>query len=198
MPKQKPKLIIVAGPNGSGKTTITEQGLAHQWFDDCLYINPDNLAQEKFEGWNDKGSVLNAAKLATKMRYQALEEGRSIAFETVFSSDEKIDFIVKAKELGYFVRVFFISTNSPKICASRIAQRVLQGGHEVPISKIVSRYSKSIVNAYKAINLSDRLYIYDNSVEDANPKLLARYSDGLIVKQYEEKLPEWGASLIKD
>jgi len=157
MPKQKPKLIIVAGPNGSGKTTITEQGLAHQWFDDCLYINPDNLAQEEFEGWNDKGSVLNAAKLATKMRYQALEEGRSIAFETVFSSDEKIDFIVKAKELGYFVRVFFISTNSPKICASRIAQRVLQGGHEVPISKIVSRYSKSIVNAYKAINLSDRL-----------------------------------------
>jgi len=43
----KPNLIVVAGPNGSGKTTITEKLLRHVWMDDCEYINPDIIAQEK-------------------------------------------------------------------------------------------------------------------------------------------------------
>ena len=54
----KPKLIIIAGPNGSGKTSITNQILKHEWIQDCIYINPDNIAEEKFAGWNDLDSVL--------------------------------------------------------------------------------------------------------------------------------------------
>lgn len=48
MKPQKPKLIIVAGPNGSGKTTITEKLLMHEWMDGCVYINPDVIAQKEF------------------------------------------------------------------------------------------------------------------------------------------------------
>jgi len=35
---QEPRHIIVAGPNGSGKTTITEKLLLHEWMEGCVYI----------------------------------------------------------------------------------------------------------------------------------------------------------------
>ena len=87
--EESPKLIVIAGPNGSGKTTITEQLLAHEWGDDCVYINPDNIAKEKFGDWNSEDAVLKAARFATEQRYSLLEDRRSIVFETVLSSEEK-------------------------------------------------------------------------------------------------------------
>lgn len=52
----KPTLIVFAGPNGSGKTSITTQILKHDWLKDCVYINPDTIAQEEFGDWNNKKS----------------------------------------------------------------------------------------------------------------------------------------------
>ena len=47
----KPVLIVIAGPNGSGKTTITSRVLHHEWLEDSIYINPDNIAQNMFGDW---------------------------------------------------------------------------------------------------------------------------------------------------
>ena len=58
----KPILIVIAGPNGSGKTTITSKVLHHEWLEDAIYVNPDQIAQEKFGNWNDQDAVLKAAK----------------------------------------------------------------------------------------------------------------------------------------
>lgn len=102
------------------------------------------------------------------------------------SAPDKIEFIKKAKNAGYFIRLFFVGTDSPAINASRIANRVMQGGHDVPISKIISRYSKSIINCSLAINLVDRAYIYDNSIEYAEPMLLFKAINGSIAKVYNQ------------
>ncbi len=64
---EKPKLIIVAGPNGSGKTTVTEKLLRHKWMKGCVYINPDIIAEEQFGGWNSKESIIKAAEQAKKI-----------------------------------------------------------------------------------------------------------------------------------
>lgn len=82
-------------------------------------------------------------------------------FETVFSSQDKIDFIIRAKQAGFFIRVFFIATNHPSINASRVANRVMEGGHDVPITKIISRFYKSIINCEIIAKLVDRLYVID-------------------------------------
>ena len=116
---RKPVLIIIAGPNGSGKTTITRQLLLHEWGEDCIYINPDDVAKDRYGDWNSNEAVMKAAKYATELRYSLLEKGEDFVFETVLSAEEKVDFIRKAKELGYFIRVFFVSTSSPKINAAR-------------------------------------------------------------------------------
>ncbi len=48
----KPRILMVAGPNGESKTTVTERGLAHEWFAGCEYINPDFIARDQFGDWN--------------------------------------------------------------------------------------------------------------------------------------------------
>ncbi len=133
---KKPVLIIIAGPNGSGKTSITSKILQHEWVESCVYINPDNIAKEKFGDWNSKEAVLDAARYSTQIRETCIQKGEGLIFETVLSADDKIDFILKAKKQGYFIRLFFVGTESPTINASRIAQRVMEGGHDVPIAKI--------------------------------------------------------------
>ena len=192
----KPTLCVVAGPNGSGKTSTTVQLLANEWSEGSLYINPDNIAQEQFGDWNSPEAVLKAAKYATDLRYKCLNEKRDFVFETVFSSDEKLEFLRKAHESGFVIRFFFVCTSNPKINVSRITKRYLEGGHEVPISKIISRYYKSYVNATKAISFVDRAYIYDNSVEDHLPQLLFRMTEGKVFKQYTDDIPEWAIPLM--
>jgi predicted ABC-type ATPase len=57
-------LIVIAVPNGSGKTSITTQILKHEWIAGCVYINPDAIAQEELGNWNDPIMVFKSAKIA--------------------------------------------------------------------------------------------------------------------------------------
>ena len=192
---KKPTLIIIAGPNGSGKTSITHKVLQHEWLTDCVYINPDDIAKNVFGDWNSYEAVMKAAKLSTQMREDCISEGKSLIFETVLSADDKVDFVKRAKGKGYFIRLFFVGTESPAINASRIARRVMEGGHDVPIPKIISRYSKSIINCCKVAKIVDRAYVYDNSVEFAEPTLLFRVTDGRLIKEYKT-LIQWGQAML--
>jgi predicted ABC-type ATPase len=60
----RPVLIVVAGPNGSGKTSLKSQVLSHRWIHGCTYVNPDNIARDMFGDWNSTSAVLDAAKHA--------------------------------------------------------------------------------------------------------------------------------------
>lgn len=192
----KPELIIIAGPNGSGKTSITQKFLHHEWAEGTTYINPDQVAEDMFGDWNDSEAVLKAANYCAELREKCLSERKSFVFETVFSSQDKIDFVLRAKQAGFFIRIFFISTSDPSINAARVAKRVMKGGHDVPISKIISRYNKSIQNCKTIASIIDRLYVYDNSVDDVDALALFRLSDGKIAKQYTSNIPEWALTLI--
>lgn len=196
MTEKKPTLCVVAGPNGSGKTTTTELLLSNEWGANSLYINPDNIAQQEFGDWNSPDAVLKAARYATELRYKCLEEKCDFVFETVFSSPEKLAFLRKAHEAGFFIRFFYVCTESPAINVARIAKRYMNGGHEVPISKVVSRYFKSLEMVKQAMSFVDRVYIYDNSIEDHVPQLLYRTKEGKVAKQYVERIPEWAQVLL--
>lgn len=193
--KAKPQLIIIAGPNGSGKTSVTNKILEHKWLADCKYINPDFIARDVFGDWNNPESVLKAVKKATELREKYLMSGTSILFETVMSASDKIDYILRAKESGYFIRLFFVGTDTPVINAGRIARRVMEGGHDVPIEKIISRFYKSIANCCVVSEFVDRLYVYDNSVDFAEPRLLFRATDGNLQKQHGN-INDWAKGIF--
>lgn len=193
----KPVLIVIAGPNGSGKTTITTKILHHQWMEDAVYINPDQIAKDRFGDWNSAEAVMQSVKYCESLREECLTERKSLIFETVLSADDKLDYIRRAKDAGYFVRLFFVSTNHPTINAARIAHRVMEGGHDVPISKVISRYFKSILNCRRISRFVDRVYIYDNSIDGQEAQLLFRFVDGKLFKQYVEEVPEWAIKIAE-
>lgn len=192
----RPVLIVIAGPNGSGKTTITSQILHHEWLENSVYINPDQVAQERFGDWNSAEAVRQAAVYCADWRERCLSDQQSMIFETVFSADDKLDFIRRAKQAGFFIRLFFVCTESPMINAARIAGRVMKGGHDVPIAKIISRYQKSIINCKVSTGIADRVYIYDNSVDGHEARILFRFADGNIIKRYTETIPQWAQVLL--
>ncbi|MCH5346651.1 MAG: zeta toxin family protein, partial [Muribaculaceae bacterium] len=137
-----------------------------------------------------------AALFCEKWREDCLANGESLIFETVMSAPDKLEFIRRAKQAGYFVRIFFIGTDNPTINALRIARRVMKGGHDVPIPKIISRYIKSIANCAEIASEVDRLYVYDNSAENAKAVPLFRLRDGQIGKIYVENIPEWATNIL--
>ncbi len=194
--EHKPELIIIAGPNGSGKTSITQKFLHHEWAEGTTYINPDQVAKDMFGDWNDSEAVLKAANYCSDLREQCLRDKMGFVFETVFSAQDKIDFVIRAKQAGFFIRIFFISTTNPAINASRIAKRVMEGGHDVPITKIISRYNKSIQNCKTVASIVDRLYVYDNSIDDVDARPLFRLSEGVLAKQYTDNIPDWAQNIL--
>lgn len=161
----------------------------------CVYVNPDLIARDQFGDWNSPSSVLKAALQAAEIREQCLSQGTSLAFETVLSAPDKVDFICRAKLAGYFVRLFFVGPDDPSINAKRVAVRVMQGGHDVPIGKIISRYAKSLANCSLSARMVDRAYLYDNSIEDQQARLLLRVANGVLVKTYGE-INAWAQEIL--
>lgn len=193
-----PVIIMIGGPNGAGKTSLTQDLLLHQWVveEGCEYINPDEIARDVFGDWNSPEAMHKAASEASRRRESCLEQGRSLVFESVMSAPDKIDFLHRAKAAGYFVRLFFVGTDSPAICAARVAQRVMQGGHTVPIEKIVSRWTKSIANCAIAARFVDRAYLYDNTADGQKATRLFRSVRGVVQKIYVDDVNPWAKEVL--
>ena len=139
---------------------------------------------------------MKAANLADQMREECLLKRGDLAFETVLSIEAKVDFIKRAKDAGYFIRIFFVSTDAPSINAARITNRVLEGGHSVPIDKIIDRYYRSLSYSLDAALLSDRAYFYDNTPEGQDPKLEFKMVEGTLSKIYSQSSYDWVHDLI--
>ncbi len=186
----QPVLIVVAGPNGSGKTTLTARLKQDHWSEGVEYLNPDDIARDRFGNWNSPEAVLAAARWTENRREQLVRDGAGIAFETVLSAPDKLQFLQRARAAGYFVRAFFVGTSNPAINAARVAARLMEGGHQVPIEKIVARYSRSLANLSVLSRIAQRTYVYDNSVDGEDARLCARFQDGLLRKLYADP-PAW-------
>lgn len=154
MLNKKPMLLVLAGPNGSGKSTIT------QYFEKVgTYTNADDVVAAT--GMSNE----EAANLVDKKRYQSIQVKEDFTFETVLSSQYKLDILEKAKAEGYFIKCVFVLTVNPLINVARVETRVASGGHSVAREKIIGRYYKSLNNIKKLIEICDILHVYDNTVE---------------------------------
>lgn len=135
-----------------------------------------------------------ASVIAGYIREKLLEGKISFTFETVMSSPDKIDFLAKARKSGFRNYLYYIATEGPEINISRVNNRVMSGGHPVPVEKIISRYYRSLNLLPQAVNNTDRAYIFDNSGEESI--LLAEVENGTDLKYCTEMLPYWFASSL--
>ena len=199
MPNLKPVLILIAGANGCGKTTITKNLLANPWTLGCEYINPDDLAKAMPGGWDAKENFVEAQKQASERCEQNLRDGRSMVLETAFSSQRKLNFVAEAKKAGFFIRLYFIGTASPDINAARICRRMMtKTGHEVLIRDIIKRHDGAINMCVEASPMVDRLYVFDNTTEGLSHQQMFRVRDGYLHKVYKPVLDfVWATNMLK-
>lgn len=130
-----------------------------------------------------------ASVLADAIRRELLSEGQTFTFETVMSSDDKIDFMREARARGYRVYLYFVATDDPTINVDRVRRRVKQGGHPVPAKKVRERYARSIGLMTEACGVAHRAYVFDNS--GTRHKLLVQVIDGHELEIEAATLPRW-------
>lgn len=188
--QKKKQLWLLTGGNGSGKTTFYERYLKPLG---VPFVNADNIARELYPDSPEAHSY-HASQIAEQLRYDLLQSGRSFCFETVFSHPKKIDFVGRAKALGYEVILVFIHLESAQLNKARIYQRVQLGGHSVPDDKVESRIPRVLQNTKTVIPLCDQVRILDNSRSDNPfaPVLSIKNGD---VKTLQDHIPEWAEFL---
>jgi hypothetical protein len=138
------KIIIIAGPNGAGKTTFAKSFLpkeAHTF----RFINADLIAAG-LAPFNPESISFKAARLMLEELDECTKAGESFSFETTLSGNHYLQRIQAWKDLGYTVKLWFIKLSSPELAISRVAERVAQGGHNIPEEVIRRRYSAGLQN----------------------------------------------------
>lgn len=163
------KIIIIAGPNGAGKTTFARDFLpaeAHT----LRFINADLIAAG-LAPFNPETAALKAGRLMLEEIDECVLAGESFAFETTLSGLSYLGRIKRWKQLGYDIKLWFLSLPSADVAVSRVEIRVLQGGHKIPENVIRRRFKAGWSNFQDLYSKAvDSWVVYDSFVHP--PKVL--------------------------
>ena len=163
------KIIIIAGPNGAGKTTFAKDFLPSE-AKTLNFINADLIAAG-LAPFNPESIALKAGRLMLEEIDECVDAGKSFAFETTLSGLSYVRKIQLWQRLGYQVKLWFLSLPNADAAVARVAQRVMQGGHNIPEDVIRRRFKSGLDNFYYRYKLLvDSWVLYDNYVRP--PKLL--------------------------
>lgn len=180
----KPRLWIVAGPNGCGKSTLYGNSDISQLDGSVWIINPDLLTAKLLEqadlpsqGANflpPHGANLEAVKRIEVWLRKSIDVYQTIGVETVLSTDKYRKLVRIAKRRGFEVRLIYAFVDSVELQLERIRLRVAKGGHDVPPDKVLARRARSLEQLNWFFWQADAAWIYDNS--SAEPQLVVKRS----------------------
>lgn len=161
----QPRIIIIAGPNGAGKTTFAREFLPQEA--GCpVFVNADLIAAG-LSPFAPERAAIQAGRLTLAAIAQHVAQRESFAFETTLSGQAYARQIPQWRQLGYRVELFFLSLPSAEMALQRVAERVRQGGHNIPEATIRRRFDSGkrlFVDVYQA--LVDQWVLYDNSGDE--------------------------------
>lgn len=161
---RRPRLIVVAGPNGVGKSTYSRTAFASGF----LLLDPDRYGIERGDA-----APITAGRRVVDRVHIALAAGESIVLETTLSGRFPLKVLQSARQSGYDVDLLYIGVSDVDECLRRVRMRVAAGGHDVPEADVRRRFTRSLAALPGAIQLASNVTIHDNAA--ARPyRLIAR------------------------
>ena len=161
-----PNLYIIAGPNGAGKTTASYTLLPEML--NCInFVNADEIARG-LSPFSPSTVDVQAARIMIQRTDELLEERADFAIETTLATRSYVGLIKRAHEKGYKVHLLFFCLESPEQAIQRVAQRVKEGGHNVPTDVIRRRFQLGISNLVNLfIPICDSVHVWNNTKGEA-------------------------------
>ncbi len=159
------RFVLIGGPNGAGKSTIATAQGASSLLRDATPINPDIVTkgfQDKFKLPEDAANLLGVVQAELEV-WKAISEGRSVAIETVLSTDKYLPVVAAAKRREFSFVLIYIALPSVELSIERVAARVLTGGHNVPEDKIRDRWERSMDSFVQFMVLADEVALFSNA-----------------------------------
>jgi predicted ABC-type ATPase len=164
---------ILAGANGSGKSSIF-----HALSLPGRFINADIVARH-LDPSNPERVSFAAGKVVLRELTKAIQAQQDFVYETTLSSHQSIELIRRAIDTGYEVGLVFVALRDVDLHIARVAQRVSEGGHDIPEPVIRRRYDISMQRLVDAIRLAHGTMVFDNSFI-SGPLLLLQISKDII------------------
>jgi predicted ABC-type ATPase len=193
MPNLSPTTYLIAGPNGAGKTTFATEFLPG--FVQCReFVNADLIAAG-LSPFAPETQAIRAGRLVLTRIKELAELRQDFAFETTLAGRGYVKLITDLKQSGYRAVLYFLWLPTPEIAVARVANRVRQGGHDIPEATIRRRYEAGLRNFFRLYApLVDSWELYDGI--QLPPTTLARGSDGNIREYQPERFraihARWG------
>lgn len=175
------ELVIIAGANGSGKTTFAYEFLKIYPY---TYLNADEFAKQINPDNISEARIAAAKKLFTELDI-CKNQNKNILIESTLSGLAMKKIIDDFAVSGYKIKIFYIFVDAPDICIERIKERVIKGGHFVPDEDVRRRFWRSINNFWDSYkNKSDEWMVVFNT-ENVNIDFIIGYKEKYIVNNFE-------------
>ena len=162
MPGDPPRLTIIAGANGCGKSTFTARS---SFVYSIPLLDPDAISKA-LQATSPGTSAVAAARKVLNSARQHIQKGEGFAVETTLSGQGYLQMMLEARTCGFEIVVVYIGTERVEINLSRIRDRVVAGGHNVLEVDVRRRYLRSFQNLAAAISRADHTILFDNSTEE--------------------------------
>ncbi len=158
----RPHAVLIAGPNGAGKTTFAREYLPGEP-EGFRFLNADLIAAG-LSPFDPDRAALRAGRLLLSLVDEAVERRESFTVETTLAGHGYARSVPEWQRRGYFVTLIFLALPDVQTAIARVAERVRQGGHDIPVPVIRRRFEAGLRNFETVFKpLVDEWLLVDNA-----------------------------------